>query len=91
MVLNLIRAPDFFYPQEIWVPRNLGLKNFGPPEIWAQRNLSPNENHYMAFSCGAQTSQGPNFLPLGAQISWGPKNSGAKIRSWTISVKVQVF
>ena len=30
MVPDLIWAPDFFGPQEIWALRNLGPKNFGP-------------------------------------------------------------
>ena len=29
MVPNLIWAPDFFGPQEIWSPRNLDPKKFG--------------------------------------------------------------
>ena len=41
MVPNLIWAPDFFGPQEIWSPRNLGHKKFGPREIWARINLVP--------------------------------------------------
>jgi hypothetical protein len=32
---------------------------------------------------------GPKFL--GVQISWGPKKSGAQMRSGTISVKVHIF
>ena len=79
MVPNLIWAPDFFDP-----PKNLGSKKFGSREIW-----SLHENHQMAFSCGAQTSLGPNFLGtkfLRAQISRGPKKSGAQMRSKTISV-----
>ena len=56
MVPNLIWAPDFFGPQEIWSPRNLVPKKFGPQEI-----QSPLENHYMAFSCRDQHSWGPNF------------------------------
>jgi hypothetical protein len=56
MVPNLIWAPDFFGPQEIW---------------------SPHKNHHMAFSCGAQTSW--------AQISQGPKKSGAQMRPGPIS------
>ena len=51
MVHNLIWAPDFFGPQEIWATRNMGPKKFGPPH----------ENHHMAFSCWAQTSRGPKF------------------------------
>ena len=60
----------FFGPQEIWCPRNLGLKKFGPWEIWA-----PHENHHMAFLCGAQTSRRPNFLGTksqGPKWYWGP-------------------
>ena len=35
MVLELIWAPDFFGPQEIWAPGNLGPRKFGPREIWS--------------------------------------------------------
>ena len=36
---GLIWSPDFFGPQEIWSPRNLGPMKFGPQEIW-----SPHKN-----------------------------------------------
>ena len=39
MVLDLIWAPDFFGPQEIWSPRNLVSKKFSPQEIWAPQEL----------------------------------------------------
>ena len=89
MVPNLISAPHFFGPLEIWTPRSLNLEKYYPQEIWFQY-----ENHQIAFSCGskllgAQKSQGPNFLGtkfFREQISWGPKKSGAKMRSGTISV-----
>ena len=89
MVPNLISAPHFFGPLEIWTPRSLVLEKYDPQEIWFQY-----ENHQIAFSCGskllgAQKSQGPNFLGtkfFREQISWGPKKSGAKMRSGTISV-----
>ena len=67
-------VPNLIWAWLFWSPRNLGPKKFGPREIWAPRNLVPtwkssnvelvsdtNSNH-MAFSCGAQTSWGPNFL-----------------------------
>ena len=79
VVSNLIWAPDFFGPREIWAPRSLVPEEYGPQEIW-----SPHENHHMAFFM-----QGPNFLGskfLGDQISWGPKKSGAQMRTGTISV-----
>ena len=40
MVPNLIWAPDFFGPQEVWAPRNMDPKKFGPPH----------ESHHIAFS-----------------------------------------
>ena len=57
MVPDLILAPDFFGPGEIWSPRNLGNEKFGPREIWALH-----ENHYIAFSCRNQLLWGPKFL-----------------------------
>ena len=68
MVPDLIWAPDFFGPQEIWAPWNLGPVKFGPREIW-----SLHENYYIAFSCRNQLTK---FL--GDQISWGPNFSGTK-------------
>ena len=56
--------------QEIRSLRNLGPEKYGPQEIWFLY-----ENHHTTFSCGAQTSRGPNFLGpkfLRAQISQGP-------------------
>jgi hypothetical protein len=35
MVPDLIWAPDFFGPQEIWSLRNLVPKKFGPKEVWS--------------------------------------------------------
>ena len=64
MVPNLIWAPDFFGPQEIWSPKNLGCKKFGPWEIW-----TPHKNHYMAFSCRGQIYRGPK--KSGAQMRMG--------------------
>ena len=56
MVPNLIWAPDFFGPREIWSPRSLVPKKFGPrmkiitwlflagPKLlWAQISQGPNE------------------------------------------------
>jgi hypothetical protein len=41
MVPELIWALDFFGPQEIWSPINLGPKKLGPREVWAPRSLGP--------------------------------------------------
>ena len=41
MVPDLIRAPDFFGPQEIGSLRNLDPTKFGPLEVWSLRNLVP--------------------------------------------------
>ena len=35
MVPDVIWAPDFFGPREIWSPRNLVPEKFGPQEIWS--------------------------------------------------------
>ena len=75
---------DKFWPQEIWVPRNLILMKFGPRRKIIIRHLYAGTKFVEA-----QTSWGPNFLRtkfLGDQISRGPKKSGAKMRSGTISV-----
>ena len=40
MVPDLIWAPDFFGPQEIWALRNLGPEKFGPQEIWSLHNIA---------------------------------------------------
>ena len=59
MVPNLIWAPDFFGPQEIWFR-----------EVWA-----PHKNHYMAFLWRDQISWGASFSGpkfLGTQTSQGP-------------------
>ena len=79
MVPDLIWAFDFFGPQGYRSPRNLVPEKFGSQEIWAPRNLAT----IMIFM------QEPNFpapkFPR-AQISWGPKKSGAQMRLGTISV-----
>ena len=67
MVPDLIWAPDCFGPQEIWFPRNLVLKKFGLPEIWATIMIFMQEPNFPA----------PKFPS--AQISWGPKKSGAQM------------
>ena len=41
LVPELIWAPEFFGPQEIWSPRNLGPRNLGPAPFWSLRNLVP--------------------------------------------------
>ena len=78
MVPNLIWVPDFFGSQEIWALRNLGPKKLRPEKF----------GHFMKklcdLSCGNhisrdQTFFGPKFL--GTQTSWGPKKSGANMRS----------
>ena len=74
MVPDFIWASDFFGPQEIWSPRNLAPEKFGPRMriiIWPDP----------AFSCRDQVSWGPNLSETkfcGAQISRGPKKSGAQ-------------
>ena len=35
MVPDIIWAPDFFGPQEIWFSRNLVPEKFGPQEVWS--------------------------------------------------------
>ena len=89
MVPDLILAPDFFGPREIWSPRNLVLKKFGPHEVWASTNLVP------AYKCRIMIFlRGPNFIRikfLGTQISWGqnlskPKFHGDQKKSGDISV-----
>ena len=66
MVPDLIWAPDFFDPQEIWAPRNLGPKKLGPcikmPYI---------DFHAGSKLLGVQLSWGPNFL--GTKKDEGPK------------------
>ena len=86
MVSDLIWAPDFFGPQEIWSLRNLVPKKFDPRVKFIT----------WLFHAGPKLLRdqiscllGLKFL--GDQKIQGPKYSGAKIRSWTISVKVQVF
>ena len=66
MVPNLIWAPDFFGHQEIWSPRNLVPEKFGPTNFGPCMNMLYNEFH-----------AGTNFFR--AQISWGPKMSGAQM------------
>ena len=73
MVPNLIWAPDFFGPQDIWSPRNLGPEKFGPQECWS---LHEDAKYIMIFMQGINYS-GPKFLR--DQISWGPKMSGAQM------------
>ena len=76
MVSDLIWAPDFFGPWEIWSLRNLGPKKFFPQEIWALRSLgAARKSHVMIFM------RGPNFLGpifLGDQTSCGPNFFGTK-------------
>jgi len=71
MVPNLIWAPEFFGPQEIWAPRNLGPKKIEP----LMKIIT------WLFHVGHKF-----FKVLGAQISCGPKKSGAQMRLGTISV-----
>ena len=84
MVPDLIWAPDFFGPQEIW-----SLRNLGPTKVGSCMKMLYNDFHARINFLGAQTSRGPNFLGpkfIGDQISWGPKKSGAQMSSGTISV-----
>ena len=74
MVPNLIWAPDFFGPREIWAPRNLDPEKFSP-----RMKIIICHFHTGTNILGAQISQGPNFLGpkfLGDQISWAPNFSG---------------
>ena len=57
MVPDLIWAPDFFGPQEIWFARNLVSEKIWPKEIWYLH-----ENVIQYFLCGDQISQGPNQI-----------------------------
>ena len=75
MIPNLIWAPDFFGPQELWSLANLVPKKFGLPMkiiIW---------HFYVGTkSLGAPIFRGSNFLGtkfLKDHISWEPKKSGA--------------
>ena len=62
-------APDFFGPQ-----------GFLSPRIWSPHDYNHMQDH-MAFSCWAQTCQGPIF--------GGTKKSRAQMRFGTISVKAK--
>ena len=76
MIPELIWAPDFFDPQEIWALRNLGPDKFGPQEACS---LHKNSIHW--FSCRDQTSWGPNLSGpkfLGDQIFRGPNFLGTE-------------
>ena len=69
-------APDFFDPQEIWSPRNVGPEMIGPC-----MKMPYNDFHTSTKFLGAQISRGPNFSGpkfLGVQISLGPKSQGPK-------------
>ena len=72
-------SPITFGPLTFLVP-----KKFGPWEVWAQRNLLPAWNSLYSIFMQGPTFLGPKFLR--DQISWGPKKSGAQMRSGTISV-----
>ena len=74
MVPDLIWAPDFFGPWEIWAPRNLSPKKFGPWEIWAPRSLDTAWKSCVMVFMRATIFLGLIFL--GDQISWGPKVRG---------------
>ena len=43
MAPDLIWAPHFFWPQEIWASKNLVPDKYGLQEIWTPRNLLPSE------------------------------------------------
>ena len=78
MVLDHVWAPDFFGPREIWSPKNLVPRKFDPC--------------MKIIICRDQAYWGPNFnfwRPkfLGDQISWGPKKSGARMRSGPIQLQ----
>ena len=63
MVPNLIWAPDFFGPQEIWPQRNLGPKKFGGPCMKMHMMifmLRPNISGTKFL--GTKIARGPNFL-----------------------------
>ena len=103
LVPELIWAPDFFGPQEIWALRNLGPRKFGPGEIWAPEIWSPHlfgpREIWALRNAGSKkfgrrikkpcdgSQAGNNFL--GTHISWGPKKSGAQMRLGTIPVTAQ--
>ena len=70
--IQTLKAVNEMVPDLIWAPDFFGPEKLKLREIW-----SLHENHYMAFSW-------PKFLR--AQISWGPKMSGAQMRLGTISV-----
>ena len=75
MVPDLIWAPDFFGPKEIWSreiwsPRNLVPKKFGPQEI----KMPYNDFHAGSKLLGEQISPGPNFL--GTKKVTGPNEIG---------------
>ena len=66
-------------PWLFWSPRNLVPNKFSPWEIWAPRmSVSAWICYKMIFMEGLNFS-GPKFLR--AQISWGPKKSGAQLLS----------
>ena len=71
MVPDLIWAPDFFGPREIWSPRNSG-----PTKIGSCMKMIYNDFYVGTKFLRAQTSPGSNFLGLkflGDRISQGPK------------------
>ena len=77
MVPDLIWAPDFFGPQEIWSPRSMA-----PHEPY-------DDFHAGLKFLGDQISKGPNLLgpkSLRAQTCCELKNSWAQMRLGTISV-----
>ena len=70
LVPELIWAPEFFGPQEIWSPSNLGPRKFGPWEIWSPEIWSP---HLF----GPREIWSPkNLVPekFGPQEIWSPRN-----------------
>ena len=56
MVPDLVWAPDFFGPQEIW-----SQINFGPKNVGTFMKMVYNDFHAGTKFLGAQISRGPNF------------------------------
>ena len=83
LVPELIWAPDFFGPQEIWSPRNLVPRNLVPAPFWSLRNLVPKK-----FGPREIWSPG-NLVPkkFGPQEEWSPKKF-AKYERNQIRVKL---
>ena len=79
MVPDLIWAPDFFGPREIWPWRNLVTKKFVWQESWSLHEKMPyNEFHAGTKFLEAQIHRGQNFL--------GSKKVRAHMISENISV-----